>query len=44
MDSGLAKHKIVSHFKGTHKTFPLYSSEYSDNEGLLIFGGTFGNG
>ena len=43
MQTGLAKHKMVSHFKN-HKTYPLYSSEYSDTEGLLIFGGTFGHG
>ena len=44
METGLAKHKIVSYFKSSHKNFPLYSSEYSDNEGLLVFGGYFGNG
>lgn len=44
METGLARHKIVSSFKNSHKNFPLYSSEYSDQEGLLIFGGMFGNG
>lgn len=44
MESGLAKHKMISHFKSTHKSFPLYSSEYADSEGILIFGGFFGNG
>jgi len=44
MESGLAKHKIINHFKTTHKRLPLYSSEYSDSEGLYFFGGIFGNG
>lgn len=44
MESGIAKHKVISHFKSTHKALPLYSSEYSDSEGLYIFGGSFGNG
>lgn len=44
METGIAKHKIVSSFKSSHKNFPLYSSEYSDHEGLLVFGGTYGNG
>jgi hypothetical protein len=44
MESGLARHKIVASFKNTHKNYPLYSSEYADQEGLLIFGGMFGNG
>lgn len=44
MDSGFARHKIISNFKPSHKSFPLYSSQYSDSEGLLMFGGTFGNG
>lgn len=26
LDSGIAKHKMVSHFKNTHKNYPLYSS------------------
>jgi hypothetical protein len=44
METGIAKHKIISSFKNTHKSYPLYSSEYSETEGLLIFGGVFGNG
>jgi hypothetical protein len=44
MESGIARHKAIANFKNTHKNYPLYSSEYSDNEGLFIFGGMFGNG
>ena len=42
--TGLAKHKLLSHFKSHHKTLPLYSSEYTDEEGIYIVGGLFGNG
>jgi hypothetical protein len=35
---------MLSNFRTTHKNFPLYSSEYSDEEGIFLFGGTFGNG
>ena len=44
MDSGIARHKMVSNFRSTHKNLPLYSSEYTDMQGSFIFGGTFGNG
>lgn len=44
MLTGIAKHKIITSFKPSQKKFPLYSSEYSDQEGLLVFGGFFGNG
>jgi hypothetical protein len=44
MESGIAKHKIIAHFRNTHKKLPLYSSEYNEHEGLYIFGGFFGNG
>lgn len=44
MDSGLARHKMVNHFRSVHKNLPLYSSEYTDQEGIFIFGGCFGNG
>lgn len=35
---------MLSHFKGSHKTLPLYSSEYADDEGVYVVGGTYGNG
>ena len=44
VSSGLAKHRMVAHFKANHKVLPLYSSEYGDNEGLYFFGGVFGKG
>ena len=44
MMTGLARHKMIPHFKATHKNLPLYSSEYSDEEGAYIFGGNFGDG
>ena len=44
MISGMAKHQMLSTFKSSHKTLPLYSSEYTDEEGILVFGGSFGNG
>ena len=43
MQTGLAKHKMIGHFRSTHKNLPLYSSEYNDSEGAYIFGGQFGN-
>jgi hypothetical protein len=44
MEKGIARHKAVAHFREGHKTLPLYSSEYSDLEGLYFFGGSFGAG
>ena len=35
---------MVTTFKTNHKTFPLYSSEYTDDEGIYMIGGSFGNG
>ena len=43
MEEGLAKHSAVSVFK-SRKNYPLYSPEYSEEEGIYFFGGENGKG
>ena len=39
MNSGLAKHQSIPVFK-QRKSYPLYSADYEDHEGIYFFGGS----